>query len=157
MKEAIRKLVYAIYKAVGGGTVSPELLKPTSSKWVDYSVIQRIFRAKFPEGELYISDRDRYLLCSYDDMAMFLAQDNTNRQEYKHEEYDCDDFATRLHGQFSIPGWSALAFGKMWTEKHALNLMITEDERLFFIEPQTDTIEAELAGWQGKTNRWTEI
>jgi len=127
---------------------------PTSTKQVDISAIRRIIREKFPEGELYLSDATDYLLCSYDDIALFLAQDETNRQEYKAEHLDCDDFALRLAGQFSIPGWSALAFGLMWTEKHALNCFITENEELLFIEPQSDEIQDKLARWQGTQNRF---
>ncbi len=127
---------------------------PTSTKQVDGSVIQQIIREKFPEGELYLSDATKYLLCSYDDIALFLAQDKTNRLDYVKEKFDCDDFALRLVGQFSIPEWSELAIGLMWTEKHALTCFITDDEKLLFIEPQSDEIQDELADWQGKTNRF---
>ncbi len=137
--------------------VEPERLLPTSTKMVTRHKIEAIFRQRFPDGHLYLSDKERYLLCSYDDIALFLAQDGTNKYDSEYEVYDCDDYALRLAGQFSIPTWSALALGIMWTELHALNLFITEDEELLFIEPQLDEIQEFLEPWQGKTNRFAVI
>lgn len=119
--------------------VEPERIKPTSTEWAENGLIEKIIRAKFPDCELYLSDHE-YLLCSYDDIALFLAQDETNKMDYLSDELDCDDFSYRLMGQFSIPDWSALAFGIIWTEGHAFNCCISEDRELLFIEPQTDEI-----------------
>jgi len=111
---------------------------------------------EFPGADIFLSDRN-FKLCAYDDIAWFLAQDQTNKLEYVAEKYDCDDFAYRLMGQFSVPGWSDLAFGLVWTEKHAMNIIVAEDKKIFFIEPQSDKLEKELKLWQGTNVRCVMI
>ena len=125
-----------------------EPLLPTSTKTIDYQQLHTILRGQFPKANIFLSDSVS-TLCSYDDIALFLAQDDTNRMEYKAESLDCDDFSFRLMGQFSFYPWSALAIGIVWTDAHALNCFVAEDEIVYFIEPQTGTIFTELAPWQG--------
>ena len=154
MKELIRGIACSICEALTKDT--PEYI-PDKSMELTGNQVDNIIRLRFPEGKVYISDSKNYYACSYDDIAYFLAQDQTNRQDYVSEKYDCDDFANRLYGQFSVPNWSDLCLGKMWTDKHALNVMITQDKKLVFLEPQSDTISDDLADWQGTTNRFIEI
>ena len=61
---------------------------------------------------------------------------------YLPEERDCDDHSYRLMGQLSIPGWSALSFGILWTFSHALNCFVTENGGFRLVEPQTDQIRS---------------
>ena len=122
--------------------VEPETIKPTSTEKATYTEVYEIIRDKFPEGDVYLSDK-KYLLCAYDDIALFLAQDQTNKMGYVAEDLDCDDFSYRLMGQFSIPDWSALAFGIVWTSNHAQNCMIDQNKKFWFIEPQTDEISTD--------------
>ena len=131
----------------------PEKIKPTSREVVSYQGLYQILRQRFPEGELYLSDRI-YLLCDVDDINAFLKQDATNKYKYQEDVYDCDDFSYRLMGQFSVPDWSYLAFGIVWTESHALNILVTEDKKILFIEPQSDTLQEELLAWQGSMIRF---
>ena len=123
--------------------VSPETLKPTSTARISYQELWDLIKGRYPDCELFLSDMD-YLLCSYDDIALFLAQDETNKMGYVAEDRDCDDHSYRLLGQFSIPDWSALCLGIIWTNVHAFNCFVTEDRELLFIEPQTDEISEEL-------------
>ena len=125
--------------------VEPETIKPTSNVLISYIEVRSIIRNVFPEANIYISDMTS-LLCSPNDIALFLAQDSTNKYDYEPDVYDCDDFAYRLMGQFSIPYWSHLAFGIIWTSDHALNCFIDEDKKLRFVEPQTDEIFDEVDG-----------
>jgi len=120
--------------------VEPERILPTSTERIEHEELLSLLQTHLPEAGIYLSDRE-YLLCKYDDMALFLAQDETNKMGYIPEERDCDDFSYRLMGQFSIPGWSDLCFGIVWTDYHALNCMIDEDKKIWFIEPQTDEIK----------------
>lgn len=113
---------------------------PTSTERIDYRDLYALLRAEAPKAEIFLSDRD-YLLCNKADIVRFLVQDKTNKYEYTKNAYDCDDFSYRLLGQFSIPGWSDLAFGIIWTGKHAMNCMVTEDNVFYLIEPQTDTLQ----------------
>ena len=135
--------------------VEPETIKPTGTTEIDMTEVYRILEAKFPKLEhlgrkFYLSDKKHYLLSAGDDIALFLAQDQTNKIDYVGDIYDCDDFAYRLMGQFSIPDWSSLCFGIVWTTAHALNCVIDEDKKLWFIEPQTDELMRELEPWMGK-------
>ncbi|MFA5429853.1 MAG: hypothetical protein WC329_01685 [Candidatus Omnitrophota bacterium] len=120
----------------------------TSTKHIENARLREILQAKFPGCNIYLSDGD-YRLCSEADMKTFLDYDPTEKNKYEAEAFDCDDFSYRLMGQFCIPGWSDLAFGIIWTNVHALNVFVTEDERVIFIEPQNDNIEEVLETWQG--------
>ena len=111
----------------------------------------------FPEAEIFISDSDNYRLCNLDDINAFLKADLTDKIKYETNRMDCDDFASRLHGQFSTPPYSDLAVGKVWTDKHALNCLIDQNGEFWFIEPQTDELLSDLAEWQGNEIRFIEI
>lgn len=72
---------------------------------------------------------------------------------YKEEKLSltpaCDDFSYRLMGQLSIPEWSGIAFGIVWTNLHALNCFIDDKGKFWFIEPQSDKLQDKLEAWQG--------
>lgn len=99
----------------------------------------------------------KHLLAAYDDIAVFLAQDQTNKYEYKMPDYVCSDYSFRLMGEFSVPGWSEVTFGIVWTNLHALCCVLTEDRKFYFVEPQTDELKEELSTWQGDTIRFIMI
>jgi hypothetical protein len=101
-----------------------------------------------PATHIYISD-DEYGLCSKEDVAQFLRQDRTNKKDYVKEEYDCDGFSYRLMGQFSVKDWSGIALGIVWTDLHALNCLIDNTGKFYFIEPQSDKLQENLEAWQG--------
>ena len=130
-------------------SLAKKLPDPKSTATIEYVELYNILRQRFPdEGTIYLSDRT-YKLCNYDDIRVFCQQDTTNREKYVAEWHDCDDYAYRLMGQLSIPGWSSLAFGIIWTEKHAMNVFVDEGKNVLFLEPQSDAIETQLADWQG--------
>lgn len=134
--------------------VEEPLAPPSSTQEISSGELYVILRNRFStKGVLYLSDR-RYKLCNIKDVRRFCQADRTNRMKYVEEDYDCDDFSYRLMGQFSIPGWSELAFGIMWTEKDALNCFVDEAKNLWFLDPQTDTISNDLADWQGSELRF---
>ncbi len=118
----------------------PEPILPTSTERIDYADLYALLRAEAPQAEIFLSDKD-YLLCNREDVKRFLAADGTNKSVYVAEKFDCDDFSYRLMGQFSVPGWSALAFGILWTDKHAMNCMVTEEGVFYLIEPQNDYLQ----------------
>jgi|TARA_Y100000310_G_scaffold330267_1_gene401617 hypothetical protein len=152
MKRWIARIAYTICQA--WGQEPEQIIYPTKTVKADSDEIYRILREEFPNGQIYISDSTDYFLCAYDDIAYFLAKDETNRQEYVEERFDCDDFAAMLYGQFSTPDWSDMCVGLIWTERHALNIMISVDKRVLFIEPQSDTIQENLLPWQGQAMRF---
>ena len=58
-----------------------------------------------PNAELFLSDRT-HRLCHTEDIEKFLVQGATDRENYEAETCDCDGFAYRPMGQFSVPDWS---------------------------------------------------
>ena len=123
--------------------VEPERIEPQSMIRVELAELRQILASAAPTANIQMADNWKFL-CNYEDVALFLAQDQTNKLEYIAEEYDCDDFAFRLMGQFSVPGWAHLALGICWTGTHALNCFIDEERKLWFLEPQNDTITGTL-------------
>jgi hypothetical protein len=76
------------------------------------------------EGDIYLADHN-FLLCELEDIERFFDWDETDHRNYVTEEYDCDDFPKRLWGgQFAIPEWSHFAFGLVWTDVHAMNILV---------------------------------
>ena len=118
----------------------PEPILPTSTKRIDYGDLYALLRIEAPQAEIFLSDKE-YLLCNKADIRAFLAQDETNKMGYVPEARDCDDFSYRLMGQLSIPGWSDLAFGIIWTNLHAMNCFVTEDKLFYYVEPQNDFLQ----------------
>lgn len=152
IKNAIHILACAICRATGEPCVtSPELEwyelhKPISSEQITFTELFQILRAKFPSAIINLGENYRFL-CHYDDVAFFLAQDQTNKINYVRDEsgissHDCNVFANRLLGDFSVPGWADLCFGKVWLSvpSHALNCILGEDKQFWFVEPQTDEL-----------------
>lgn len=126
------------------------VIRPMIRKEVDFNYIFNIINTKLPNApHIYLSD-STYYLCSEDDIKSFLDMDSTNKETYIAEEFDCDDFSYRLIGQLSVPEWSGIAFGIVWTDLHALNCFIDTNGKFWFIEPQTDAIQEILDDWQGK-------
>ena len=123
-----------------------ETYQPTSTQQIEFADLYKLLRLYFPKADLYLGERYRFL-CHYDDIAVFLAQDQTNKFEYIADKkeipsYDCNVFANRLLGQFSVPGWADLCFGKVWLTipSHALNCMINQDKDFYYVEPQSDEL-----------------
>ena len=138
------------------GKPLPEKLKPKSTREISIGDISTLLYHKFPGVPVYLSD-SVYKLCGLDDINAFLAQDQTNKMGYMAEEFDCDNFSYRLMGQFSVPDWSGLAFGLVWTDLHALNCVIDQNEDFWFVEPQSDALKPALEPWQGTTIRFIII
>ena len=123
--------------------------KPGIRNQANGQFISDILNAVIPSAtHIYISD-STYWLCSEDDIKTFLSLDKTNKEKYVPEEMDCDDFSYRLMGQLSVPEWSGIAFGIVWTNLHALNCFIDDAGKFWFIEPQTDELLDKLQDWMG--------
>ena len=130
-------------------TIKPPTIKPMMRKQVDFNYVYNILNTLTPSAtHIYLSD-NQYWLCSDADIDNFLSIDVTNKEQYIAEEFDCDDFSYRLMGQLSIPEWSGIAFGIVWTNLHALCCFIDEAGKFWFIEPQTDELQDKLEPWQG--------
>jgi len=131
------------------GWISGSDSSPKSSSEISHEEVYRLLKSQFPKAKIYLSDSS-YRLVIKSEIEKYLAEDKTDAEQYVAERYDCDDFSYRLMGQFSIPGWSDLTFGIVWTNLHALNCILDENRHFWFIEPQTDKLTGQLESWQGK-------
>ena len=126
--------------------VEVEKIKPTGTQYVTVGWLHnKLVKAGVPSNILYLSDSKLYRLPSYDDIALFLARSHVDKEVYEDETFDCDDFALALAGEFSVKPWAEVTFGLIWTNTHAFNIFVTEDD-VFYVEPQSDEISRGLFG-----------
>lgn len=146
MKELLKQIALTIYEALGGKceVVPPEpTIQPCGT--ITLHKMSSILLDKLEEmgdnkAEIYLPDSNCKVY-KKTDVLDFLGLDETDQIKYvKEEGTDCDDFAAILFGKFA---------GLVWTNVHALNFFISEDLKLYFIEPQTDKISQTLENWQG--------
>ena len=130
-------------------------LEPTSKVEILLGDKVNLLQSLFPNIPLFLTHK--HSLANYNDIAVFLAQDQTNKYPYDFPDYVCSDFSFRLMGQFSIPGWADITFGIAWTDIHALNCIITEDKEFYFVEPQSDKILKMLKPTMGERIRFIMI
>lgn len=90
------------------------------------------------KAEIYLPDSNMKIY-SKDSVVSYCKLMFVNFLTFSAEEHDCDDFAAELFGDFA---------GLIWTNKHALN-WFSDGEVIWFIEPQTGKISANLEDWQG--------
>ena len=129
------------------------ITKPSSTREVTYGELWAILARKFPNDIFHLSDNKNYKLCNLKDINRFLEADKTDSIKYVEDRYDCDDYAFRLMGQFSVPDWSDLCIGLMWTDLHALLCLVDQNEDFWFLEPQNDNLLPDLEGWMGSSLR----
>ena len=90
---------------------------------------------------IYIPDKHMDLV-NDSDARHFLSLDVIDKKTYEKEMYDCDDFARNVYNNARNYGLSVFgknwAWAEIWIQRHALNLYVTEDFKVHFIEPQTD-------------------
>lgn len=105
-----------------------------------------------PAAVLRCGDR-HYYLPTRPEIALLLRASQRDRRQHLLERYDCDDFAHAIKGEMTAHAHDTgelrhglcvgLAWGRFdWTgpEYHAVNWVVTSDEALWLIEPQTDDI-----------------
>lgn len=151
MLELIKKIACTICQALGGHEAEPPPplpeLKPAGT--IDLNIASSLLLDKMEEmgdtvGDIYLPDAN-IKVYNKDEVKAFLGLDETDKIQYVAEVMDCDDFAAELFGKFA---------GLVWTNVHTLNFFISEDEQVYFIEPQSDKIAGLLEGWQGARIRF---
>jgi len=125
---------------------SPDTINPKMEQQITNIDLRNRLKELFPDALLLLGENYRWLAHN-EDIALFLAQDQTNKMEYVSDKkgissYDCNVFANRLMGQFSIPKWCDVTFGKAWLRipSHAVNCMLNQELEFFWVEPQTDEL-----------------
>jgi len=147
MKEMLGSLFCAIGKALVGEClyVKPEI-QPCGT--IDINTASSILLDKLEEigcdAEIYLPDND---------IKIYNLKEVENSYELKEvsslsflaESHDCDDFSAKLYGKFA---------SLVWTNKHALNFILDENETFWWIEPQNKKVSRTLEAWQGSTIRF---
>ena len=108
---------------------------PVTKGSISYSKLNKLLEGK---TEHFFNSDMTYKLVTLESMKDFLKRDTTDTFEYTKTWFDCDDFAYRLQGNLSVPGWSDIVKGIAWTYKHAFNIVVTPDLQIWIIEPQSD-------------------
>jgi len=77
---------------------------------------------------------------NYQEMKAFLAQDNTNLNEYEPDKYVCTDFAAAVNNNADAKGIRCAIVDIFYPEGygHTIVAFETTDKGLIFIEPQFD-------------------
>ena len=127
------------------------ITKPVNTKTIDVSALYSVLYSEFQCDVMEMSDT-KYKTAPYEEYDRFLQYDDTDEIIYTSEFFDCDDFSVRLHGNITIPYWSALAFGELWVKKpeggHAVNVFVDNDMEVWIVEPQTDAIFKMPSDWK---------
>jgi hypothetical protein len=94
----------------------------------------------------------QYYLPTLNEVQQLLTESSLDRRKWLEERFDCDDFSYVLKGEFSIHAYDSgdisygFSDGIIWGNfswvqgYHAVNLVVTNDQVLRLIEPQTDAI-----------------
>ncbi len=86
----------------------------------------------------YIRD-EKYKLTSIVQIKKFLTWNKTSNADYIAEYYDCDNFSLQLAADAQV--WTpGLAFGIMDVPGHSKNICVTNDHKVWEIEPQSDAV-----------------
>jgi hypothetical protein len=116
---------------------------PNDLKVITYEELYSLLYSEFKCDTIELSDK-KYKTAPFSEYIRFLEYDDTDNMIYIIDDYDCDDFSVRLHGNIKIPKWSALAFGEMWVKtpnyNHAINVFVDNDFKVWCVEPQNDKV-----------------
>lgn len=127
------------------------ITKPVNTKIIDGYIVKQLLRHEFGNVPLDISDK-KFKTTDFSEYIRFLDYDLTDKNIYVSEWFDCDDFSVMLHGNITIPYWSALAFGELWVRTpnggHAVNMFIDNDQKVWIVEPQNDRVFKMPDNWE---------
>ena len=85
---------------------------------------------------LFLSDPN-YILPNKLDAERFSSESLIKSNKYLTNAYDCDNFSYSMKGFWS-DSLSSYAFGIAWSQKHAFNVCIDENKKLWIVEPQNN-------------------
>lgn len=138
--ESLKKQILDLEQKLASCGVTPIPLpipSPETKGEITYSELEALLTGK--SKAIFLSD-ETYSLITIESMKHFLDLDDTDKNKYLNNYYDCDDFSYRLMGDFSVPGWAAICIGIAWSKTHAFNVFVDSERKLYVIEPQTDSI-----------------
>ena len=128
--------------------------KPDIVKQIDWQELYSLLKSEFPDIPILLPD-EYYQLATTESFKEFLRADGTDKYTYTGDPgFDCDDYASVLHGNVSIPKWSTVPIGTCWlsTPAHALNIFVDENTEVWLVEPQTDELFkiSDRSGWKAE-------
>ena len=97
---------------------------------------------------LHIAD-DEYYCPPMSDAKEVIEESKLDRKKWAGRRFDCDDFAFVLKAHFAEASYAhserraAHCFGIIWghtPDEHAINWVVTDEMKLYFVEPQTDDV-----------------
>lgn len=135
----------------------PKVIKPFSKQITNNTItnkeIGKILQNTLGQVHFNWADKD-YKLVDVNHLKDFLKTNTVNNIKYISNDMDCDDYSMILQGD--ITRWdSTLAFGIIWgttpsENAHAWNWCVGNNKKIYFVEPQRDTIflpTSEKAWW----------
>ena len=107
-------------------------------------IVYNILKKQYPHAVIKVPDKD-YKKPSREFLWNELISSYIEDYEYLINTTDCDDFALFLHAwirqqQYKEQWPQPLAFGEAWSNEHALNISVLDDDSVVLIEPQNDYI-----------------
>jgi len=101
---------------------------------------------EYPEAHIRIADSD-YSAPTLQEFSAWLLEDRIDVRTYHPEWFDCDDFARALRCKIFKIGQALKTTltvlyceGHAPDDYHAFNLLISDTDRIFIIEPQDDQV-----------------
>jgi len=87
-------------------------------------------------NNLFLSD-GIYSTTSMTNAKIFTKESMIETDKWLEEKHDCDNYSYALNGYWSDSLYS-FCFGIAWSNSHAFNIMIDNEEEVWIIEPQTN-------------------
>jgi hypothetical protein len=141
-RRAKRKRLFGRFRATRSGVKSL-----TSSQL--RQVLAKQLAGKFSPGvAIHLAD-SVYHCPTMTEVKAIVAASSTDRKKYIPGKHDCDDFAHRLKNDFIEAAYAdgkrqkPICMGVVWgmlPKPHAINWVVCSDGKLYFIEPQDDSI-----------------
>ena len=85
--------------------------------------------------EVHVSD-SIFSTTSVSEAEKFVKETKVNMDKYIAEGHDCDNFSYALEGYWS-KGLLSYPFGIAWTDSHAFNVFIDDQNKIWIVEPQS--------------------
>jgi len=133
----IKKFIKKIVNMITGHVSLEDVQNPIS-----FGEIERLVKTQcFCEDVEFFNEDDQYYTMSQSDLEMLAERCPSSKFKYVSESRDCDDFARIFRGWLSEHNLGnilcAVVHIRLETgQKHAMMLAITNESKVWFIEPQ---------------------
>ncbi len=133
IKKRYKSFIYSQYNK----HFSDEMSNPNELGRIPIKRLKEILKEVCPQEHIQLSDWT-FGLTSMQYGKRFSKDTKIQYEKYLKEKRDCDNFSIALYSY-----WNKLleqfAFGFAITDTHQFNIMVDQKERIWIIEPQTNT------------------